>query len=85
MEDEMNAMMGDEMAPMMEAEKPAEEETAEDVSIARTQELTPCCCCLCACSNEYTKDSRCRGCFPIKCSLLETSVELALLVRGLAL
>jgi hypothetical protein len=70
MEDEMNAMMGDEMAPMMEAEKPAEEETAEDVSIARTQELTPCCCCLCACSNEYTSDSRCCGCFPIKCGVI---------------
>tara|TARA_B110000902_G_scaffold221362_1_gene256901 strand:+ start:61 stop:792 length:732 start_codon:yes stop_codon:yes gene_type:complete len=79
MEDEMNAMMGDEMAPMMEAEKPAEEETAEDVSIARTQELTPCCCCLCACSNEYTKDSRCCGCFPIKCGVLAIGIFTVLL------
>merc|ERR1712010_241802 len=57
----------DENAPMME-EKPAED--GEDVSIARTQELTPCCCCLCACSNEYTKDSSCCGCFPIKCGVI---------------
>merc|ERR1719504_183286 len=70
--DEENMMM-DEAAPMMEAEKMEEAEKpedAEDVSIARTQELTPCCCCLCACSNEYTKDSRCCGCFPIKCGVV---------------
>jgi len=80
MEDEMNAMMADEMAPMMEAtksEKPAED--AEDVSIARTQELTPCCCCLCACSNEYTSDSRCCGCFPIKCGVLAIGIFTVLL------
>ena len=59
----------DEMAPMMAAE---EEKPKQDdgVSIAREQELTPCCCCLCACSNEYTKDSSCCGCFPIKCGVI---------------
>merc|ERR1712010_377551 len=62
---------------MMEAEKPAED--AEDVSIERTQELTPCCCCLCACSNEYTKDSRCCGCFPIKCGVLAIGIFTVLL------
>merc|ERR1712031_26095 len=79
MEDEMQNAMADEMAPMMEAEKPAEEGAGEDVSIARTQELTPCCCCLCACSNEYTKDSRCCGCFPIKCGVVAIGIFTVLL------
>jgi hypothetical protein len=77
MEDEMAMMMADEMAPMMDAEKPAED--GEDVSIARETELTPCCCCLCACSNEYTKDSRCCGCFPIKCGVLAIGIFTVLL------
>merc|ERR1711937_337179 len=76
MEDEMQNAMADEMAPMMEAaEKPAD----DDVSIARAQELTPCCCCLCACSNEYTKDSRCCGCFPIKCGVIAIGIFTVLL------
>merc|ERR1712178_101625 len=72
----MNKAMADEMEPMMEAEKPAD---GEDVSIAREQELTPCCCCLCACSNEYTKDSRCCGCFPIKCGVVAIGIFTVLL------
>merc|ERR1711937_265787 len=76
MDDEMQNAMADEMAPMMEAaEKPAD----DDVSIAREQELTPCCCCLCACSNEYTKDSRCCGCFPIKCGVITIGIFTVLL------
>ena len=65
----MDGEMMEEMAPMMAAE---EEKPKQDdgVSIAREQELTPCCCCLCACSNEYTKDSSCCGCFPIKCGVI---------------
>jgi hypothetical protein len=82
MADEENIMMMDEAAPMMEAEKkeetPAEEEE-EGVSIAREQELTPCCCCLCACSNEYTKESRCCGCFPIKCGVVAIGIWTVLL------
>merc|ERR1711988_667168 len=62
-------------APMMEAEKPAD----DDVSIARAQELTPCCCCLCSCSNEYTKDSKCCGCFPIKCGVVTIGIFTVLL------
>merc|ERR1711908_9407 len=76
MDDEMQNAMADEMAPMMEEEKPAD---GEDVSIAREQELTPCCCCLCACSNEYTKDSRCCGCFPIKCGVVAIGIFTVLL------
>merc|ERR1711990_219093 len=75
MEDDMQNAMADENAPMMDAEKPAD----EDVSIEREQELTPCCCCLCACSNEYTKDSRCCGCFPIKCGVLAIGIFTVLL------
>merc|ERR1719171_2140049 len=77
MEDEMQNAMADEMAPMMEAEE--KKEADDDVSIAREQELTPCCCCLCACSNEYTKDSRCCGCFPIKCGVLTIGIFTVLL------
>jgi hypothetical protein len=83
MADEENMMnMGDEAAPMMEAEKKEEEAPAEEedgVSIAREQLLTPCCCCLCACSNEYTKDSSCCGCFPIKCGVVAIGIFTLLL------
>jgi len=82
MDEEMNMMM-DEAAPMMEAEKKEEvapvEEEEDGVSIGREQLLTPCCCCLCACSNEYTKDSSCCGCFPIKCGILSIGVFTLLL------
>jgi len=74
--------MADEAQPMMEAEKKEEEPAAEEedgVSIAREQLLTPCCCCLCACSNEYTKDSSCCGCFPIKCGVLAIGIFTLLL------
>merc|ERR1719198_393632 len=74
--------MMDEAAPMMEAEKMEVAPPAEDqVSIARNLEdsLKPCCCCLCACSNEYTKDSRCCGCFPIKCGVLTIGIFTLLL------
>ena len=74
--------MMDEAAPMMEAEKMEEAPAAEDqVSIARNLEdsLKPCCCCLCSCSNEYTKDSSCCGCFPIKCGVLSIGIFTLLL------
>ena len=80
MDEEM--MMMDEAAPMMEAEKMEEAPAAEDqVSIARNLEdsLKPCCCCLCSCSNEYTKDSSCCGCFPIKCGVLTIGIFTLLL------
>ena len=78
-EEGMNMAM--EESPMMEkkSEAPPPEEEEEGVSIAREQELTPCCCCLCACSNEYTKDSRCCGCFPIKCGVVAIGIFTVLL------
>merc|ERR1712178_660065 len=74
-------MMMDEAAPMMEAEKMEEAPAADEVSIARNLEdtLTPCCCCLCSCSNEYTKDSKCCGCFPIKCGVVTIGIFTVLL------
>merc|ERR1712178_630190 len=66
---------------MMEAEKMEEAPAADEVSIARNLEdtLTPCCCCLCSCSNEYTKDSKCCGCFPIKCGVVTIGIFTVLL------
>jgi len=32
--------------------------------------LEPCCCCECVCANEFTKESSCCGCFPIKCGVV---------------
>ena len=82
MDEEMMMAAMDEAAPMMEAEKMDEAPPAEDqVSIARNLEdsLKPCCCCLCSCSNEYTKDSSCCGCFPIKCGVLTIGIFTLLL------
>merc|ERR1719230_882660 len=73
--------MMDEAAPMMEAEKMEEAAPEDQVSIARNLEgsLKPCCCCLCSCSNEYTKDSSCCGCFPIKCGVISIGIFTVLL------
>merc|ERR1719230_2068784 len=73
--------MMDEAAPMMEAEKMEEAAPEDGVSIDRDLEgsLKPCCCCLCSCSNEYTKESRCCGCFPIKCGVVAIGIFTVLL------
>merc|ERR1711865_525312 len=79
--DEENMMM-DEAAPMMEAEKMEDAQSgADEVSVARNLEdtLAPCCCCLYSCSNEFTKDSKCCGCFPIKCGVLAIGIFSVLL------
>jgi hypothetical protein len=61
------------------AEKPAEAPAAAPVAAAPEEKaeddddpfaeniMEPCCCCECVCANEFTKDSSCCGCFPIKC------------------
>merc|ERR1719446_769296 len=88
--DEENMMM-DEAAPMMEGDKKEEEaksattypdeEPEDGVSVARKIEglESDCCCCLCYCSNEYTAESRCCGCFPIKCGVLAIGIFTVLL------
>merc|ERR1711934_1235038 len=34
----------------------------------------PCCCCLCVCSNEFTEELSCCGCFPIKCGIVTIGI-----------
>jgi len=36
--------------------------------------LTGCCCCLCACSNKFTEELSCCGCFPIKCGIVTIGI-----------
>merc|ERR1711934_1303426 len=36
--------------------------------------LEPCCCCDCVCKNEFTKNSSCCGCFPIKCGAVTIGI-----------
>jgi hypothetical protein len=90
MDDENMAMM-DENQPMMDGDKKEEEaksattypdeEPEDGVSVARKIEglESECCCCNCYCSNEYTSESRCCGCFPIKCGVLAIGIFTILL------
>ena len=34
----------------------------------------PCCCCDCVCANEFTSESSCCGCFPIKCGAVAIGI-----------
>merc|ERR1719321_1061985 len=36
--------------------------------------MSPCCCCLCYCSNEFTEELSCCGCFPIKCGIVTIGI-----------
>merc|ERR1719263_2501262 len=61
------------------SEKPAEEKPArknnpddDDPYAAPIKEN--CCCCDCVCANEFTKDSSCCGCFPIKCGVVTIGI-----------
>lgn len=36
--------------------------------------MEPCCCCECVCANEFTKESSCCGCFPIKCGVVAIGI-----------
>jgi len=48
-----------------------ESEKSEGIKEPRFKdELQPCCCCLCACSNVKTADESCCGCFPLKCGVV---------------
>jgi len=50
-------------------EEKKETEASEDDPTPKDN-LEPCCCCLCVCSNEFTEDRSCCGCFPIKCGIV---------------
>jgi hypothetical protein len=57
------------------SQKPAEEEKKnEDDDPYAKPLLEPCCCCDCVCANEFTKESSCCGCFPIKCGAVSIGI-----------
>merc|ERR1712072_680089 len=73
----------DEESPMMEEDKEeTEKEETEDKQSTQSSGddptpkdiLSPCCCCLCVCSNEFTEDRSCCGCFPIKCGVVTIGI-----------
>jgi hypothetical protein len=57
-----------------EEEKKEEEKKNEDDDPVPEPILEPCCCCDCVCSNEFTKESSCCGCFPIKCGVVTIGI-----------
>jgi hypothetical protein len=57
------------------SEKKEEEKKEEDGEDPYAEPLLePCCCCDCVCSNEFTKESSCCGCFPIKCGAVTIGI-----------
>ena len=82
----MNMAAG-EMDPMMAMEDKKDEKKSEkskktdgtQEAIPKEHIMTPCCCCLCVCSNEYTVGSSCCGCFPIKCGVIAIGIFTVLL------
>lgn len=76
--------MADEESPMMDNKDEEKEESEKDDDKNSTAEsvddpvpkdiLAPCCCCLCACSNEFTEELSCCGCFPIKCGIVTIGI-----------
>merc|ERR1712072_429739 len=73
----------DEESPMMEEDKEeTEKEETEDKQSTQSSGddptpkdiLAPCCCCQCYCSNEFTEDRSCCGCFPIKCGVVTIGI-----------
>lgn len=41
---------------------------------ARNPTFEECCCCMCHCSDQETKDVTCCGCFPIRCGVLTIGI-----------
>lgn len=69
--------LAEETDPMMMEEKKdemMEEKKSEKSGSAKTAKhsdnLEPCCCCLCVCSNNLTENLTCFGCCPIKCGVI---------------
>jgi len=57
-----------------EDKKEEEEKKEEDDDPYAKPIFEPCCCCDCVCSNEFTKESSCCGCFPIKCGAVSIGI-----------
>merc|ERR1719326_112209 len=55
-------------------EKPPRKNNPDDDDPYAEPILEPCCCCECVCANEFTKDSSCCGCFPIKCGVVAIGI-----------
>jgi len=73
----------DQMQPLMEAEPEADAKSASAKSSIyhRTIDQSEvCCCCICNCSDERTKNLSCFGCFPIKCGIVATGILTLLLI-----
>jgi len=71
----------DEESPMMEDENKDDDGSDDKQSTQSSGDdptpkdiLSPCCCCLCVCSNEFTEDRSCCGCFPIKCGVVTIGI-----------
>merc|ERR1712072_1571880 len=58
---------------MEDATNNSTEESAEEDPPAEPVE-SPCCCCKCFCSNEFTEELSCCGCFPIKCGIVSIGI-----------
>jgi hypothetical protein len=80
------------VAPVAAAAAPVEPVAAEKVKSEKAKSveseepptpkdnLEPCCCCLCVCTNEYTQESSCCGCLPIKAGVISIGVFTLLLI-----
>ena len=73
-EEETQPMMMDEQKmdepEKMEDKKQSEKSDSSAKTAKHKDNLEPCCCCLCVCSNDRTEKYNCFGCFPIKCGVL---------------
>jgi len=56
--------------PSQKAESLNNESTDEDELHRGVKDGEMCCCCICHCSQEETKNLSCFGCFPIKCGIV---------------
>merc|ERR1712167_131193 len=43
---------------------------ADPEDLEHVKDRCNCCCCFCNCSNRYTRDLSCFGCFPLKCGII---------------
>ena len=78
-QEENDQLMGMEAAP---AAASAAKSESEKVSMYhRTIDQSEvCCCCICNCTDERTKNLSCFGCFPIKCGIVSTGILTLLLI-----
>merc|ERR1712034_95854 len=71
--DEESPMMDDKDKMSEGSDDKEETEASVDDPIPKDN-MTDCCCCLCACSNEFTEELSCCGCFPIRCGVVTIGI-----------